>query len=152
MSVTILNYMSFLSKNMTYKFINSKSCRKRNDMVPAAIFCLASLKVKYTTDTMLSDRLDLSTPKLCKNKRKKSALKCRSKFNVSYLSLGYIQTFSKTGYNILSFKTIYVMGSGPIVRWPISPTAHWSDGPLVRRTTDWSDGPLVRRPIGPTAH
>ena len=39
---------------------------------------------------------------------------------------------------------------------PISPTAHWSYDPLVRRpigpTTHWSDDPLVLRPIGPTAH
>ena len=44
---------------------------KRTDVVLAAIFCFAYLKVNDTKDRMLTDIFKFSTPKLCKNKRKK---------------------------------------------------------------------------------
>ena len=41
-----------------------------------------------------------------------------------------------------------LIDSMAVVRRPIGPTTHWSDGPLVRRpigpTAHWSDDPLVR--------
>ena len=40
-------------------------------MVLAAIFYFAYLKVNGTKDRMLTDIFEFSTPKLCKNKRKK---------------------------------------------------------------------------------
>ena len=95
--VTILNlkvkYRSFLSKNMTDKFINSKSCRNRKLCVIMynkniewkmwfwrPLFCFAYLAVEDTKDRMLSDRFEFSTPKLCKNKRKKIALYIEQSF------------------------------------------------------------------------
>ena len=68
-----------------------KSCRNRNlrvnvqqkyrkDVVLAAIFCFAYFK--NIKDRMLSDRFELSTPKLCKKKLKKSLLKCRAMFYI----------------------------------------------------------------------
>ena len=39
--------------------------------VVTAIFCFAYLKVNETKDRMLTDIFEFSTPKLCKNKRKK---------------------------------------------------------------------------------
>ena len=64
------------------KQLNSKSCRNQNscnnmeqkyktDVVLAAIFCFAYLKVNDTKDRMLTDIFEFSTPKLCTNKRKK---------------------------------------------------------------------------------
>ena len=41
----------------------------RKDVVLAGFFCIAYLKVKDTIHRMLSDRFQLSTPELCKNKR-----------------------------------------------------------------------------------
>ena len=78
--------------------LNSVQQKYRKDVVLAAIFGFSHLKVKDTKDRMLSDRFEFSTPKLCKNKRekrKKCALKCRAKFNVSFFSPGLLHTFSK---------------------------------------------------------
>ena len=57
---------------------------------------------RWKTPEMLSDRFELRTPNFLK--RKNTVLKCRAKFNVFYFNPEYIQTFSKKGYNILSFK------------------------------------------------
>ena len=67
---------------MTNKFYQIKSCRNkklnvnvqqtyRKDVVLAAIFVY--LKVKDTKDRLLSDILELITPKFCKNERKKNS-------------------------------------------------------------------------------
>ena len=56
-------------------------------VVLAAIFCFAYLKVNDTKDRMFTNICKFSTPKLCKNKRKKYlALKCRAKIDVLYFS------------------------------------------------------------------
>ena len=47
-------------------------------------------------------------------------------------------------------------GCVALFRQPITPTAHYSDNPLLRQpitpTAHYSDGPLLRQPITPTAH
>ena len=43
----------------------------RTDVASAVIFYFAYLKVNDTKDRMLTDIIEFSTPKLCKNKRKK---------------------------------------------------------------------------------
>ena len=69
------------SKNMTDKFINTKSSRNRKlccnvpqkyrkDVVLAAIFDFAHLKLKDTKDRILSDRFEFSTPKYVKTSEK----------------------------------------------------------------------------------
>ena len=86
-----------LSKNMTDKLLNSKSCRNRklrvnvdknieNMWFRQPFFCFLYLKVKDTKDRMLSDRSEFSTPILCKDKREKnlhSKVEQSSMFHIS---------------------------------------------------------------------
>ena len=59
----------------------------------AVIFCFAYLKMKDTKNKMLCDRFEFSTPKLCKNKRKKNL-----HANVEQISIFYISAQAKCKY------------------------------------------------------
>ena len=101
---------------MTDKCINSKLYRNRKlcanaqlkyreDVVLAAIFSFAFLKVNDCNDRMLSDRF--STPKLCKNKREKMHSNVEQSLMSRNISARAKYTHFQKSCNILSFKNIY---------------------------------------------
>ena len=66
------------------------------------------MKVNATKDRMLTDIYEISTPKLCKNKRKKKlALKCGAKVNVLFFSPSKYTHFQKKAA-IFSHLKIYM--------------------------------------------
>ena len=106
---------------MTDTFSNScNSCRNqqmcvkvqqkyRKDVVLVAIFCFAYLKIKDTKESMLSDRVEFSSHKLCKNKRKKICTQMSSKVQC-FIFQPWLKTYIyKKSCNILSFKNIYAL-------------------------------------------
>ena len=82
---------------------------EQNVVLPAIFF--AHLKVNDVKDKMLTDIFEFSTPKLCKNKRKKIICTQMSSKVQCFLFQHRLNThiFKKNGCNILAFKNIYEM-------------------------------------------